>query len=479
MAVRAARNTGLIISVVIFAALSLLGLGLAIFFYSNLNEARLAANDARTKLNEATAGASDLGAIQAAGKAVEPPLSAVAYLENELARIKRKSVGATTPTVTQAEKQLTDAGAAEGVSALDVIQSLTAERDAAQQQAVDLQVKLDDAGKMVEALNTIKDRIGASAQEQQQKLETDLAQIQKDIESLKASQDEKLATLSTNIETKQKDSEGKLQQAENDRSDLEKRLKEARDRLATFTGSLNRDTPQPPEPIKDVDGLVIAIPASKNIVYINLGKQDHLVLGMTFEVFDAKRGVEVDADGDAKTLKRGKATVEVVSMSDRSAACRVVRSTFGHPIAVSDLIANLVYDKQRTFKFFLFGEFNLDQAGEASLSDTEMVVNLIEEWGGEVVKPEERQRKLAGLKREGGEENLLPFDTDFLVVGEDPAAPAELTEEEQGDDAAQKKRTLAQEKYDRFNRLNAEAQALGIPVLNQNRFLALIGYYQR
>jgi hypothetical protein len=136
-----------------------------------------------------------------------------------------------------------------------------------------------------------------------------------------------------------------------------------------------------------------------------------------------------------------------------------------------------VYDKRRTFKFYVFGEFNLDGVGRPSLTDTQMVINLIEQWGGKVVKPEDRERELTALSAEAAREHTLPYDTDFLILGIEPEMPR--TTGDQSDPAVIRQRQLALQQLESYRRLQQQAAALGVPILNQNRFLALIGYYQR
>lgn len=166
-------------------------------------------------------------------------------------------------------------------------------------------------------------------------------------------------------------------------------------------------------------------------------------------------------------------------MSDTSAMCRVVRSSFGRPILVQDPIANLIYDKQRKFNFYVLGDFDLDGDGKATLSDREQVIDLIERWGGVVVKSEDRKRRLgAAIGLEAAEANVLPLDTDFVLLGKEP--PLSAASQGEVTDPTEKARIENLKLvYDQYSRIRSEAKALGIPVLNQNRFLALIGYYQQ
>jgi hypothetical protein len=83
---------------------------------------------------------------------------------------------------------------------------------------------------------------------------------------------------------------------------------------------------------------------------------------------------------------------------------------------------------------------------------------MIEEWGGKLTRQ-------------------LTYDVDFLVLGRDPALPERP--EDQLDPVAMQRYAADQKRFETYQELIGEAKALKIPVLNQNRFLVLIGYYQR
>ena len=480
MAVRQTRNTGLIITLVFFVFLSITGMALAIVFYSQLNEAKIAAAGAQTELSKfvepARRSSPEMSQYMAAGQRSEPPRTVVSYLEAEVKRLKRNLAGSENVEVAQIEARLRQVGAAEGQSALDLIQQLKTDHENSQKQVAQLGEQIKTLQGQVADLQKVRDRIETDAKAQRDRLAADIAKLQADVAALDTSRQEALTALVERVDRSQQSGDDKRQALEVELRERGKELEAVQKRLAQLQGTLKKETPQVPNPSTNVDGQIIGIPPGKDVVYIDLGRKHHLVLGLTFEVFDAARGVEVDEGDDGRVLRRGKATIEVVSISDNSAIARVVRSSFGQPIRVGDAIANLVYDRERTFKFYVFGNFNLDGVGESSLTDREMVINLIEQWGGTVVRADERERQLAAIGADASRENILPYDTDFLIVGQEPRVE---TIADASDPAALRKAQLVREQREQFKRLQQEAQALGIPILNQNRFLALIGYYQR
>jgi len=212
------------------------------------------------------------------------------------------------------------------------------------------------------------------------------------------------------------------------------------------------------DPSRQVDGSIMSTIPQDNLVTIDLGEKDHVLLGLTFEVFDKKTGVVRDEFNDV----RGKATIEVVRVKGSTSECRVVRTERGKTIMEGDVIANAVYDRNRTFKFYVYGNFDIDNDGRESPTDTRRIKSMIEQWGG-VVATE------------------FGYDVDFLVLGVKPQVttrPAAdgtdiRTPVEIEADAAREREAL------KFTQLIGDAGLLRIPVLNQNRFLWLIGYYER
>ena len=481
MAVRQTRNTGLIVTLIFFVFLSIVGIALAIVFYSQLNEAKVGAQTAQTELDRfiesGRRSSQEINQYIAAGQRMDPPRKVVSYLEAEVGRLKRLAAGSEAQETSQIESRLRAAGAAEGQSAVEYAEQLRTERDNALRQAAQLGEEIKQTQSRIAELDTVRQRIEADAKAQRDQLAADIARLAAGVSARDAKLDEELTALTERLDEAQQSVELKRQDLEKEVRDLNRQLEDRQRRITQLQGGLKKETPSVPNPSTEVDGQVIGIPPGKNIVYIDLGRKDHLVLGLTFEVFDANRGVEIEQSEDGRVMRRGKATIEVVNITENSAIGRVVRSSFGQPIQVGDVIANLVYDKQRTFKFYVFSNFDLDGDGVATLTDREMVINLIEQWGGQVVRPDERERQLAALGAEAGRDNVLPFDTDFLVVGQEPPLPDRTPDA--SDPAELRRAQLAREQLDRYRKLQQEAAALGIPVLNQNRFLALIGYYQR
>ncbi|MFO0837765.1 MAG: hypothetical protein U1D55_04505 [Phycisphaerae bacterium] len=224
---------------------------------------------------------------------------------------------------------------------------------------------------------------------------------------------------------------------QNQNSELQKKIQELKPSSFDASAMLTK-----------ADGKVIrAIPGS-DVVYVNLGGRQRLKLGMGFEVYSPTREA-------AKDL-RGKASLEVVTLMDDSAECRVTRTTPGQPIIEGDMIVNIAYERNRLPKFVVRGDFDLNYDGEVDFDGAERIAALIKEWGGQVVAE-------------------LDETTDFVIVGVPPEAPAIAPGEVVSPVLRAQADSRALERS-RFQALIQQARSLFIPVITQNAFLYLTGY---
>lgn len=292
-----------------------------------------------------------------------------------------------------------------------------------------------------QAYNTSVAGLNTKLASQDQNLVAYRGQVDQRFSSL----DDQLAALQAQKAREINDLLGQNAQLEQTKRLLERRLEER---------GRTQSRPDGPESWKLPDGQVSSALIEENVVFINRGRNDHVLLGLTFEVYSRKTGVVSDDTGEL----RGKGTVEVISVSENSSVCRVVRVTRGQAIVEGDLIANTVYDPNITFKFHVHGDFDIDNVGQPSEVDRRRIETMIEEWGGKLTPQ-------------------LTYDVDFLVLGREPALPERP--EDQLDPVAMQRFAADQKRFESYQELIGEAKALKIPVLNQNRFLVLIGYYQR
>lgn len=206
---------------------------------------------------------------------------------------------------------------------------------------------------------------------------------------------------------------------------------------------------------RQVDGKIVRTDPRSKTVVIDLGNGDHISPGLTFEVYDKFSGVPAAGDPSTDTgLPTGKASIEVIRVLPSGSECQITRLGFGEALVEGDLIVNLVYDRSAKFKFVVYGNFDLDNNGTTTPGDAEVIKRLITGWGGTVV-------------------DKIDPNTDFVVLGKEPIVP----EKPSPDDALQTKiYEDALAALEEYQTIAANARDYRLPVLNQNRFLTLVGY---
>lgn len=208
--------------------------------------------------------------------------------------------------------------------------------------------------------------------------------------------------------------------------------------------------------VRQPDGQIVRVPGG-GWCFIDLGRGDQVTPGLTFEVYDKIEGIPPPGDPTTdQDLPVGKASIEVVRVGSTTSQCRIVRLTPGQTLSEGDLIVNLVYDKNTKYNFLVYGNFDIDQNGVATAQEAEIIKRLITQWGGNVVRE-------------------MNVDTDFVVLGREPVIPEVPRLDEP---IAKAKYDAAVAEAEAYADISAKARAYRIPILNQNRFLYLIGYYE-
>jgi len=193
------------------------------------------------------------------------------------------------------------------------------------------------------------------------------------------------------------------------------------------------------------DGEILTAVPGDGVVYINLGRNNGLTLGLQFAVYSAETGIPANGVG--------KALIEVVSVSDSSAECRIANVARNQVILEGDLIGNPVFDPNRALQFTVIGQFDVDRDGIPDRAGAETIASLIKNWGGRV-------------------SNDVSAMTDFLVVGLPPRRPRAAADVPADQQAQNKSRQRA---WDAYQRTISSAALLGVPVLTQEVFMNFLG----
>jgi hypothetical protein len=224
------------------------------------------------------------------------------------------------------------------------------------------------------------------------------------------------------------------------------------DQLIRARAAGGDDTVRPLSEAALVDGRIDAVDRAANEVVLSIGRDNKVVLGMTFAVYSNPTDIRVDeATGE---YPQGKAVVEVVRIEQGFSRARIVEASEGSPIIRGDVIANAVYDPNKTYKFVVDGLFDINGDGRATRYERDELAALIERWGGTVV-------------------DEVTGDLDFIVLGAPPVLPPQPAAG--APIAVVNEYYRLQREIQRYNELMASAEATSIPLLNANRLQTLIG----
>jgi hypothetical protein len=209
--------------------------------------------------------------------------------------------------------------------------------------------------------------------------------------------------------------------------------------------------------IRRPDGKIVAL-GDATTVYINLGHGDHVVPGMTFEVYSSDAPLPRLGDGLAQdNLPQGKASIEVMKVLDNGAECHINRVTPGQQVLSGDPVLNLIYDRNIQPNFFVYGDFDISRSGHPSPAGADVVRRLVVQWGGKLDKS-------------------VDAETDFVVMGALPEIPVysadDLKDPLKAQDLANAQRAAAE-----YEKVLQDAEKLNVPILNQDKFLFFTGFY--
>ncbi len=230
-----------------------------------------------------------------------------------------------------------------------------------------------------------------------------------------------------------------------ERDTLRTKLEQAEKKLALFEV-------KPEDPSSLVDGHIIEVGGPDSTVYLDIGQKHRVVPGMTFEVFSTPEQVQNNKNG----ALRGKASIQVLRVTNDTSTARVTRSSPNQPVSRNDVLVNAVYSPTYTYRMLVYGKFDVNNDGKPSVGEAAVIRNRIQDWGGQVIDSE----KVTG-------------DLDFIVIGNPPPKPTPLSST--ADDIETQAYTQAKNEYDTYERITKEAMDARIPMLNWNRFKTLTG----
>ena len=198
------------------------------------------------------------------------------------------------------------------------------------------------------------------------------------------------------------------------------------------------------------DARIVSIDSKNKVIYLDVGRKDHVYRGLTFSVYD--RNVPIPEDG------KGKAEVEIFKIEENVSAAKINDFSRKNPIVPEDIVANLIWDSKASNRFIVAGNFDIDGNGAIDSDGLEKIVRLVRRWGGRIV-------------------DEVTIETDFVVMGTRPfSLPRPTTEQIEIDPTIEQKYEASLELGRRYDKIGLQAGTLSVPVINQQKFMYLTGY---
>ncbi len=435
------RLDGVKIALIVFVCLTVASLAVTITIYTKYSDMQAAVDQAGKQYTNANAETNktrqtmrDL-AQTVLGEATDEP-----------EKLKQSIATAMKPIAD--DEQVKKAGIAADSTMLTALQGIFKVYSANAQELAKTVAERDELNNKLTALNTAAEKRAKEFADKTQQFEQQYQQLEQrgaanqeawntQVEDLKKKLDAASASASQQLSGERQQRQ-KLEQA---MAEKDKRVKEMAEKLAKF-----QPTGEKLSLMQIADGTVVRAVANEDIVYISLGRKDQIRPGMPFAVYSSVRGVGEDG--------KEKASIEVTTVFDTTSEARVTNRTPGDPILEGDAIANVVYDRNRQFNFFVAGDFDLNFDGKVDDPGGENVAKLIAKWGGKVV-------------------DAVDTRVDFVVLGAPPPMPVKAVETD--NDAAKQHAAEREVARKAFETAKDEAKAMSIPILTRTQFLHFLG----
>ena len=453
MAIRTSAGTGVVVSLVVFI---LLAIGLAvvsILLWGRLREAQQSVDNADRTLSEYATAAERTSPWMDQLQNSSGRESVVGLLNNENATLKRLVGGSPSESVESLQTRLTAVGLSPDGTAYDLVSSLNRRLAETTSNNGDMAHRVSTAES---AVDDLKNRLGAVEAQQTAVSQAAAAELEpyRDADSRHESRINDAIDQFKQAEARTADRYAdQIDDLETENDDLRHRNTILSSRVADLEALYSKDRIEPTDPSQLADGRVIEVVGGDR-VYLNRGRVDHIVLGMTFEVYDDATQIRPDDNG---RMPRGKASLQVLKVGESTSTAKVTRSNLRRPVLADDVVANAVYDPKYTFRFLVHGKFDMNDDGASTEDEARYLRERIRRWGGEVVDGE-----------------TIPGDLDFLVLGDQPQLPerpqgASLSPQEWQD------YTRKRQVFEAYQGLFDAAREARIPVLNQQRLDILTG----
>ncbi|MEO1236773.1 MAG: hypothetical protein AAFX76_08305 [Planctomycetota bacterium] len=415
---------GSIWGLVVFGAGFLVCLILAIVFYTRVETAEQAAAAAQAELNTALTSADRNNpayqtlTAEGSGSAVGKLLAEVDRLRSEVSGLQGQ-VGTVTVARDTAQASLEDQQAAAARAQQELADAVAEKNELS-----------TDLGEQVQQLTGTVNEISAENTRLRGLIDTSIAEV-----------DQQYRDQITGLRQQVSELDGTI-------TERERTIEDQRGIIEDLRG-LRPETVS----VTLADATIVAQIEDQNKVYLDIGRDAGLSLGLPFKVYDPDEVIKIE-DPDSE----GKAVVEIINIESNNAIGRIVSRQPRASVNNGDVLVNVAFDPDRQFTFHVFGQFDLDFDGDVESDGNERVSTLVRRYGGRLA-------------------DELGFDVDYLVLGQEPPLPQRPDDEL--DLIRMREFRVELSNFEAYQTRIAEARELGVPILNQNRFLDLVGYFEQ
>ena len=455
MAARSGAGTGVVVGLVVFVLSTVFLLVLTIVFYSQKEAAVQQRAEAMDSLRDFVTPVEQNNDSIKAVVSESGGSSVVQHLLDERGRIMLKVAGNRGADFAELESRLQQinpsnppATYAEAISMLQSqVRAAQTEASSASERASTFQQERDEQMQLLEDTRAANQKEVEAVRESIDTFVKDVQAYGLDVAEAKAAMQESVNLMEKNFNERVDILERSLDNTRADLAIASQQRDELREVLDVF-----RQQSQTPDLL--VDGNILDAPDGRGQVFINRGKNDHITVGMTFEVYDDASMLAADQFGN---IPRGKASLQVIKVGETASTATITRSSPNRPVVRDDVIANAIYDPDKVFSFLVHGKFDVNGDGRPSEWEADEIRKMVTNWGGEIVEGDE-----------------LRGDLDFLLLGTQPNEPPPLRD----NPTPAEVEIWVQQKsaVEKYNTLLRDASNASIPVLNQNRFFVLIGH---
>ena len=455
-------TTGLLVGMCVSVGIALVALVLLVVLWTGQEELKASADKANSEARRLMRPGERQGALQAWFDRASGGKSLAKLMHDEMVRLAEIiSADSPSPDPTLASQLGSQSatfwdtvdGPDEVKSAiverplLDALKSLYSLYEAEQQANKQHQATIADLNSRNEGLIKTAEQLRQGFEDATGRLQTQLAAIEGEWDSFRKQKEDQFAAIEKASQVRADDNLQAEQELRSQINSLQSELQKKDAGARELQGKLRefQIRPQALMAARQADGNVLMAKPGEDTIFIDLGADDHIVLGMTFAVYPPDTGIPSSG--------QPKAAIEVVNIGEDVSQCRIKWDNHLFPILQDDLIANPIFDRSRSLTFFVVGEFDLDHDNRDDPHGKNTIEAVIKDNGGIIV-------------------DQLSARVDFLIAGARPALRRLSA------DASPEARALYDDqlrKVDTYSAVINEAQSLSIQILTQETFLNFLG----